>query len=138
MPIATFCPHKHPFLPFFPNRNSWILNLLSYLFKKSWDWVLRWVRYKKESVFQKKTSINFRTFDDDDEGADADAGVIRQAWWRQRARKCSKEYEKDEENGIFLYHLASRMPNWRSFWLLQGKKYVLRHVTGVGYPMYKS
>ena len=67
MPIATFCPHKHPFLPFFPNRNSWILNLLSYLFKKSWDWVLRWVRYKKESVFQKK---DFHQFSD-----------IRWWWW---------------------------------------------------------
>ena len=133
-----FYQYKHPFLPFFQIEilEYWIFFLIS--FKKSWDWILRWVRYKKESVFQKKTSINFRTFDDDDEGADADAGVIRHVWWRQRARKCSKEYEKDEEMASSRTILLQGCRIEEVFDFCKEKSMILRHVTGVGYPVYQS
>ena len=110
------------FFYLFPNRNYWILNLLSYLFKKSWDWVLRWVR--SGISFSKKDFHQFSDIRCWWWGCWCWCrGVIRRIWWRQRVQKCSKEYEKDEETASSLYHLASRMPNWRSFWLLQGKKY---------------
>ena len=52
--IAEIFPVNCQFLPFFQIviLERWIFFLIS--FQKSWDWFLRWVRYKKRNQFFKK------------------------------------------------------------------------------------
>ena len=123
------------FLPFFQIviLVCWIFFLIS--FQKSWDWFLRWVRYKKRNQFFKKRLpskiSDIRCWWWGCHPADAGAG-----FWchppKMMAPKSPKVLQRIQKG--WRKTASSRMKNWRSFWL--PKKYFFtscdgRRISGV-------